>query len=253
MKLAAVQYRPPKGEPDRARADLVSLLAEAGAQGADLVVFPEMATSGYVWRSPAELAPFAEAPTGPTFQALAAGAQTHGCWVVCGFPERGAASASPTGALRARLHNSALIISPTGELVACYRKVLLYEADYDWAQPGHRRILCDTTSLGRLAPGICMDLNDHRFVTHLIADRVDVCAFCTNWVEEGIDVHAYWQDRLQRWSGWFVAANAWGEDRGTHFSGRSAILAPDGSVAAAAPEEGDRVILVDTQAASPRA
>ena len=135
-----------------------------------------------------------------------------------------------------------------GELVSCYRKVLLYEADYDWAQPGRRRVVCTTRSLGRLAPGICMDLNDPRFVAHLIADRVDVCAFCTNWVEEGIDVHPYWQERLRDWTGWFVAANTWGEDQGTQFSGRSAILAPGGRVAASAPAEGDAVLVVDTLA-----
>ena len=48
MKLAAVQYRPPKARPARARADLVRLAGAAVDAGAGLVVLPEMATCGYV-------------------------------------------------------------------------------------------------------------------------------------------------------------------------------------------------------------
>ena len=67
-----------------------------------------------------------------------------------------------------------------------------------------------------LAPGICMDLNDH-FLRHLVSARADVLAFC-NWVEEGVDVHAYWKSQLSGWKGWTVAANTHGVDRGVRFS-----------------------------------
>jgi predicted amidohydrolase len=250
VKLAAVQYRPPKGRVEEARADLVRLLDEAGNQGADLVVFPEMATSGYVWSNPAEVAPHAEDPRGPTFRALAAGARRHGAWVVCGFPERFVHpnSRRADGRVGVSFFNSAWVITPTGELATCYRKVLLFEADTSWANPGWRRPVC-RTEFGRVAPGICMDLNDPGFVRHLTDAEAEVVAFCTNWVDEGVDVLPYWRERLAGWSGWFVAANTWGTDRAIRFSGRSAILAPGGRAVVLAEREGDAVLMVDTEAA----
>ncbi len=231
MKLAAVQYRPPKGEPELARPALAELVDEAGRQGARLIVCPEMATTGYVWSSPEEISPYAEPARGPTLAALAPVAARHGAIVVCGFPEQ-----AEDG-----LYNAALVIGPDGALVSCYRKVLLYEADRPWARPGRQRQTL-RTGLGLVAPAICMDINDDGLVLMLHRVGVEILAFCTNWVEEGLDVHDYWRRRLRGWKGVLVAADTWGEDRGTRFAGRSVILGPGGVVAALGPE-GDGVIV----------
>ncbi len=237
MKLAAVQYRPPKGRPDRARAEL-SRLAEVAARGADLVVLPEMATTGYVWPDADALRPHAEPADGPTFAALAPVARRHACWIVAGYPE----------ADGDRLYNAALLIGPRGDLVASYRKVYLYELDRAWATPGEERLAIRAEPFGVLAPGICMDLNDDGFVAHLFDAGATVAAFCTNWVDEDEPIHGYWRWRLGGWPGWFVAADTWGEEGDTRFRGESAILAPGGVVVAAAPRRGNAVLRVDTEA-----
>ena len=233
MKLAAVQYRPPKGDTPRARRELAELIAQAG--DVDLVVCPEMATCGYVWDSPQQVFPHTEPADGPTLRMLAERAKAQRTWIVCGYAERATDG----------LYNAALIVSPDGELVSSYRKVLLYELDLAWARMG-RQHEAHATGLGRLVPGICMDLNDDRFALHLHRSKADVVAFCTNWVEEGHDILPYWRWRMAGWEGWFVAADCWGQDRGTTFYGRSAILRPGGDVAAIAPATGDTVLVVDT-------
>lgn len=235
MRLAAVQYRPPKGRPDLARPALAALVDEAGRAGAGLVVCPEMATTGYVWSSADEVRPLCEPPRGETFQALAPVAARHGAWVVVGFPEQGEDGL---------LYNAALVIRPDGALAACYRKVLLYEADLPWAAPGRRRLVFPTPS-GLLSPAICMDMNDDGLILALHRLGVDILAFCTNWVEEGIDVHAYWRRRLTGWRGWLVAADTWGEDRGTRFAGRSVIFGPGGVALGELGPSGDGVLVVD--------
>lgn len=231
MKLAAVQYRPPHGAADQARPELAALVDEAGRAGAGLIVCPEMAVSGYVFDDAEEILPHTEAPEGPSFAALSPLAAAHGAWVVYGFAER-----AEDG-----LFNSAAVIGPDGRLVCTYRKVLLFEADETWAQPGRRRLVVDAP-FGRLAPGICMDLNDPGFNLYLRRAQPHVLAFCTNWVDEGDDILDYWRARLWPWRGWFVAADRWGEERGTRFYGRSTILAPGGRVVAMAGPEGDGVI-----------
>ena len=207
------------------------------AEDADLVVCPEMATTGYVFESAEEIAPFTEPAQGPTFQMLAECAQALGSWVVCGFAERGEHA----------LHNSALTVSRKGELANCYRKVMLYQLDETWAVPGSVRPILRTETVGRLTPGICMDLNDDRFGIHLRAHQPDVLAFCTNWVDEDMDILSYWRMRLFGWQGWMVAADRWGEERGIRFYGRSAILGPQGRVLGVLPATGDGVLYAETR------
>lgn len=237
VRLAAVQFRPPKGDPVAAREALGELVHHAGQQGAALIVLPEMATCGYVWADEQAVLPHCERPRGPTFQALAPLAREHGAWIVVGLPEQG-----PDG-----LYNSALVIDHHGELVDVYRKVLLFETDRSWARPGQRRPVYDTP-FGRMTPGICMDLNDDGFALHLLRERPDVVAFCTNWVEQGEDILPYWVCRMAGWRGWFVAADSWGTDAHITFYGRSAILAPGGHAVAMAAAEGDGVLVVEAEA-----
>lgn len=232
LTVAAVQYRPPKGDTPRARAQLGAWVQQALECGAQVVVCPEMATSGYVWPDAAALAPHAEPAQGPTLALLEPLARAYGAWVVCGYPEAGEDGA---------LYNSALVIGPEG-LVASYRKVLLYTADMTWARPGGRRLLVGTEH-GVLAPGICMDINDDGFTTLLREHQPPICAFCTNWIEEGVDILPYWRWRLAGWRGLFIAADTWGLDGDTRFYGRSAILGPGGEVLALAGPEGDGVLL----------
>ena len=87
MKLAAVQYRPPHGRPEQAREELRALVLRA--EDVDLVVCPEMATTGYVFENAEEIRPLAEKARGPTFQMLSECAKTLGAWVVSGFAESG--------------------------------------------------------------------------------------------------------------------------------------------------------------------
>jgi predicted amidohydrolase len=205
-----------------------------------------MATTGYVWSSPRELGPHAERARGKTFRMLSEAAQAHQSWVVCGFPELFVHPdrKSKAGRAMATLYNSALVVSPLGELVSCYRKVLLYDADETWASPGWRRTVVPTAH-GDVVPSICMDLNDPRFTRFLQTQQPRVVAFCTNWIEEGAPVHGYWRERLVGYDGAFVAANSWGEDGDIAFCGRSAIFGPGRAVLAEAPSEGDRVLVAD--------
>ena len=213
MFVAALQYRPPKGRPAEAREALAAYAREAGRAGCDLLVCPEMATTGYVWPDAETLRPHAEPAEGPTLAALAPLAREHGLTIVCGYPER-------AGDV---LYNAALVIGPEGQLITSYRKVDLYVADRTWARPGNERPLI-RLPFGVLAPGICMDLNDWGFTAFLRKHQPDVVAFCTNWVDQGERVEWYWHEQLAGYRGLLVAADSWGEDEHVAFYGRSAFL-----------------------------
>ena len=142
MRVVAVQYRPAKGDYEGSLAGLYAL-ADRHAVGADLVVLPEMAVTGYVFPDRAAVHAVAEPADGDTFRALSELARARRTWVVGGFPERAAD----------KLFNSALVINPRGERVFTYRKTLLYEEDLHWAEPGDSGYRCFETDGGSFGVG----------------------------------------------------------------------------------------------------
>lgn len=227
MRVAAVQFKA-RADPEAGRAALAEVVRHA-AQNADLIVCPEMAISGYGFENPESVAGAAEEPDGPTARALRAAA--GGAWVVYGFPERDGT----------RLFNSAAILAPDGRLHGVYRKRLLFEADESWATPGDRDYPLVETEAGRFGVGICMDLNDDRFLEWCATAALDAIAFPTNWIQEDGSVWDYWRWRL--YTGWpveagvpqtvlqrrrvdavLVGANSYGAEGAWMLRGESAIL-----------------------------
>ena len=228
-RVAAVQFkRPQTGDAHIALADW----ADRAARSAKVVVLPEMAATGYLFRTPEAVRRVAEDARGPTFQVLSPIAKMHQSWIVAGYPEVDGD----------RLFNSACVINPRGELAFTYRKTLLYEADEFWASVGDSGYHSFDTEVGKVGLGICMDLNDDRFLAWMHAQTLDVLAFPTNWVfEEDGDVWSYWAWRLGFQRTTLVAANTYGWEQHVRFTGRSLIL-KERTVLAHAPQEGNAVI-----------
>src|SRR5580765_2767384 len=102
LRVAFVQGAPRFG---RVAENLERGLALAATVAADLVVLPELWSSGYVFSSATEVARLAEdAERGATAVALAAAARREKRHFVAGFPE----------VHRGRFYNSALLVAPGG-------------------------------------------------------------------------------------------------------------------------------------------
>lgn len=230
MRLAAVQFKGDRNALVAAR-ERSTALADGVAADADLVVLPEMACTGYLFPSRAAAEAVCEPADGATFQAWRQVCRRHACWLVGGMAERAGDA----------LFNSALVIDPGGDLAFVYRKTLLYDADRTWAVPGDSGYARFDTAAGSFGVGICMDLNDPRFVLWAARSRLDAIAFPTNWVDEDVDVWPYWHERVEPSGAALVAANTWGSEPGVRFTGRSAILR-DGAVLASTGAQGDGVI-----------
>ena len=253
-RIAALQFKAKKDQPQQSLQILCQLIEQAAQAGAQLVVCPEMATSGYLFSDAGAIVDRCEPADGGSFPTLSALAQRHGLYLVCGYPEIEARPADSSvsvdvvgnslgdvvgnslGNRRApRLFNSARVIGPDGSLLYNYRKRLLYESDTTWAHDGDTPYPILETPLGRLTVGICMDLNDDRFVDFLrehSATQPLIVAFCTNWLDQGSDVLPYWCYRLRGFRGVFIAANTFGDESEpnhapTRFCGRSTILSMD--------------------------
>src|SRR6266446_3830410 len=121
MKLKVATVQMTTDDRDKARVvDKVSgMIDEAGAQGADLVVLPEVWTGlGYTDAYPFES--LAEPIPGPTTDRLAALARRHGAMIVGSLYEKAADG---------RYFNTAPVIDRDGAILGCYRKTHLFDAE----------------------------------------------------------------------------------------------------------------------------
>ncbi|MGE0395732.1 MAG: carbon-nitrogen hydrolase family protein [Kofleriaceae bacterium] len=101
------------------------LVGEAAADGAQLVVLPECFS--FLGRREGDKLRIAEAysadATGPILSTVRDLATTHGVWIVGGgTPER--IDGDPK-----RTYNTAIVVDPSGTLVARYRKIHLFDVD----------------------------------------------------------------------------------------------------------------------------
>lgn len=163
MQIAAIQMvSTPSVEHNLEQAR--TLVAQAAAQGAELVALPEyFCLMGHADRDKLDIAE--RLLQGPIQTALAAMAREHGIWLVGGtlplIPEDGAFE---------RVRNSSLVFGPDGELAARYDKMHLFrfhdgERGYDETvtlEPGTTPVaftLNDRTGAAwRVGLSVCYDL-----------------------------------------------------------------------------------------------
>ena len=214
--VAAIQFQPLRGESQKNRNKLLFLLQQAIASGAELIVLPEMCTSGYIFHDRETILPLCEPRDGPSVKLFQREATRAGVTICFGWPELDPESS--------KLFNSAAICFPDGQTVF-YRKKLLYDADVPWATPGDTPYPTWNSRNGlKCTLGICMDLNDDEFIEHLIKEEIRVLAFPTNWLDQDFKVWNYWAYRLDGTKACLVAANRYGKEDDTPFCGDSAVL-----------------------------
>ncbi|KAI6006458.1 carbon-nitrogen hydrolase [Pisolithus marmoratus] len=188
LRVGVVQFAPKIGRVHANIAKAHELCKGLTPRCVDLLCFPEMIFSGYMFPNAASIYPYLEHPrTGPTCTFCAELARRLECYVTAGFPERlehasnsaappppstsPATTATPPHNHTAGAHlpptivgfNTAVLYSPTGELLTLYRKSNLYETDLSWAAPGSGFTVLDLPPpLGKTTIAICNDLNVHK-------------------------------------------------------------------------------------------
>lgn len=119
----------------------------AAAKGADLLVLPELAFSGYDFRDKAELASLAESfEDGPTRTLLSEVARENNVVLVAGYAE-----AAPEGC-----YNAAMLLCPDGT-AHNYRKIHRFNREQDLFLPGDKAPAVVETPAGRIGMMICFD------------------------------------------------------------------------------------------------
>lgn len=244
-KVAAVQFEPALFRKEENISALLRLSAEAASAvgPGGLVVLPEMATTGYVFRDRDEIAPYVEPIPGPTTALFGRLCRARGIALVFGMPEVDPATRA--------YYNSAALIGPTGEVAGVYRKTHSFHCDTLWAAEGNLGLPVFRGNWpGPLGLLICMDAGFFETARIEALAGARVLAFPTNWLRAAPSPE--WRARAAENGAYLVAADRWGSERSTTFAGGSCVIGPRGQILAQR-ERGDGMVLAEIHLANEEA
>lgn len=215
-----------------ANADTVQRLAREAAD-TDLLVFPELAFSGYDFRDRDEAIAHAEDfKTGNTSQLLRELAAQHNTTMVAGYVERAAYGA----------YNACLLATPAGKLFN-YRKIHLYDRETQCFLKGDAPPPVIATPAGRVGLMICFDWFFPETTRMLALGGAEIIAHPSNlvlpWCQRAMFARCV-ENRV-----FAITANRIGTEtragRALTFTGGSQILNTRGETLAAAPPDAEAI------------
>ena len=227
VRIACCQFAPDVSDPVGNVSRVREHIAQAVAEGAQIVVLPELATSGYIFRSVDEARAAAVRADGEELQAWAQEAARADALVIGGFCEL---------ASDGRLFNSLALVDGVGVRVV-YRKLHLWDEEARWFTPGEQPAPVVATRHGRIGLAICYDIEFPELTRGLALGGADLIALPANWPHEeppdGRPVLHSLAAMTAYWNKVFVAVcDRCGTERGCEFEGGSAIAGPDGALRA---------------------
>jgi predicted amidohydrolase len=216
VKVAAVQHDISWEDRDATLAHVAPMVAKAAADGARLVVLPEMFAVGFSM-TPEQTA---EPEGGPTSAWLADQARTHDLWIGGSVPERSGG----------RPRNVFVLAGPDGT-VHRYAKVhpFTYSGEHEHYDAGDELVTVTVDGL-RVSLFVCYDL---RFADEFWyrATETDLYLVVASWPQSRAH---HWRSLLLARAienqAYVLGCNRVGDGDGTHYAGGSCIVDPMGQV-----------------------
>jgi predicted amidohydrolase len=248
LRAGFVQFQPRFGNVTGNLDRIESLIHGSGAE---LLVVPELALTGYNFTNREELAGLAEPiPEGPSTGRLLDMARRERVSLVVGMAERSGPADHPV------FYNSAVVITPKG-FTGTYRKVHLYDREKLLFEPGDLGFPVfelDLPDRPRVGVMICFDWRFPEAARSLALKGADVVAHPSNLLKsycQNAMITRCLENRL-----FAITANRTGiEDRGGHrleFTGRSQAVDPGGRVMGAAGADEEKLVVVEVDPAESR-
>ncbi|MGF0174668.1 carbon-nitrogen family hydrolase [Streptomyces sp. Marseille-Q5077] len=236
MRASLLQIDVNEGESVESRRLRVASLVREQA-GADLVVLPELWTTGAFAYE--DFGSAAEPLEGPTYEAMAKAASDAGVWLHAGsIPER-----DPDGPL----YNTSLVFSPSGDLAAAYRKIHRFGFDKGEAVLMGAGDELVTVRLPGTTLGVatCYDLRFPELFRGLVDAGAETLVIPAGWPERR---RAHWtllaQARAVENQAFVLACGTAGTHAGVPQAGHSIVVDPWGEVLAQAGAE-EQVLTVE--------
>lgn len=236
LKLACVQMDVEIGNVAANLNKIIGQIKAAAAASAQLVIFPEMALTGYCFESLEEVSQYAEPLDGPSADAIQKVCGETGAYAIVGFIERDGSG----------LYNAAMVVGPEG-VIGSYRKVHMPFIGADrFLTPGDRPFAIFDLPIGKVAINICYDTSFPEAARTLKLLGAELIVLPTNWptgarrtAEFVINTRAI-ENHVH-----YVAVNRVGVERGWRFIGKSLIADCNGDTVAKGSGEAEEILFAE--------
>ena len=239
MKLALVQFQSVLGDVDASLARALPMIDEAAAAGANMVVFPELFSTGYHLPTVGpRMTELAEPIDGPTVRALQQAARKNGVYLVAPIALLHDLSGVP--------FNSAVFIGPDGGVLGSFDKVHLWALERFYFRAGHEFPVFET-EFGKVGIMICYDMGFPEAARSLALKGAELIVCPSAWCVEDADV---WEinapARALENTVFLGAVNRWGhEGDDLYMHGASMVCGPRGNVIARLEDEAEGILYAD--------
>src|SRR5690606_16344336 len=219
VAIAVAQMKPRLGEAEENLVKMSETISKiASQQRVDLIVFPELITSGY--ELGLRFTELAQRVPGPTINLLAQRANEYGVYIAFGMVTK--------ERVESVLYNSAIVVGPDGELLDAYNKIHLRGEERMAFREGFKLPIIPT-EIGNIGLMIGYDLAFPEVARSLVLDGADILCVMANWEAAQIDEwKTYIRARAYENSVYVAGANRIGEDVTLNFGGESMIVGPRG-------------------------
>lgn len=239
MKVAAIQFCPQPREVRDNIKRLAALAVKAARNGAEIIVMPELALSGYSMMNATEAEAMSEILTEPVtepvnpppssmgvFNGIAKEYNTHLAW---GLVEKDYGTGN--------LYNTQVLMCPDGSFEN-HRKVNFFGNDYLWATEGRanppiRKIYDRDGKTWKVGLLVCRDVRDKKDAAwkafYEVGDA-DIVVLSANW-GNGAFPATPWIEFAKENDSWLIVGNRYGKETPNDFGeGGVCIVSPDGKV-----------------------
>lgn len=214
MNVGFLQFKAEFKEKEKNLSKIEELLQDIQA---DLIVLPEMATTGYAFESKEELLPYCEAIPGYSTEKLTNLAKRKNMYIVCGIAEKESNN----------LYNSSVLVSPQGKLWK-YRKVHLFYREKFIYESGNNHFEVIDIGIAKLGLLICFDWIYPEALRTLAIKGAQIICHSANLVLPFCQ-HAM-QTRAIENRVFVITANRTGREQDYTFTGKSQIVSPESKV-----------------------
>src|SRR5579859_4577174 len=229
ITVATVQMKPELGNSENnlvKMSDFVSKITSQ--QKVDLIVFPELVTSGY--ELGVRFTELAQRVPGPAINLMAQRAADAGVYIAFGLVTK--------EKVESILYNSAALVGPEGELLGVYHKVHLRGEERMAFRDGFKMPVIDTGEIGKIGLMLGWDLAFPEVARSMTLDGAELLCVMANWETNYMDEwKTYVRARAYENAIFVAAANRVGEDVTMKFGGESMIVGPRGRVYASLETE----------------
>lgn len=238
ITVATVQMQPALGQMEENLMKMGEFIRRiATEQPVDLIIFPELATTGY------EVGPrfpqMAQLVPGPAVNIIGQRAAEYGVHVAFGMVAK--------ERVESIIYNSAILVGPDGEVIGQYPKVHLRGEERMAFRAGYR-VQPFQADFGTVGLMVGWDLAFPEVARSLVLEGAEVLAVLADWEEPHQEEwRTYLRARAYENAVYVAAANRVGEEPSYTFFGQSTIIGPRGRVRAMVdqPVEGYAVAKID--------